>query len=55
MAFLFEDCYESTVHLNQSLSDIQKLGYLKAKLERIAAQAIQRFPLTNANYATALN
>lgn len=35
MAAFFEDCYESTVHLNQNLGDTQKFGYLKAKLERI--------------------
>ena len=51
----FWDSYESTIHYNSSLTDIQKFSYLKAQLQSNAAQAIEGFALTNANYCTAIN
>ena len=39
------------IHVNHSMSGIQKFTYLKAQLERDAARAIAGLPLTDANYA----
>ncbi|XP_071132834.1 uncharacterized protein [Mytilus edulis] len=51
----FWDSYESAVHYNPTLTDVQKFNYLKAQLENEAAQTIAGFSLTNANYAEAVN
>ncbi|XP_053378517.1 uncharacterized protein LOC123533242 [Mercenaria mercenaria] len=51
----FWDAYESTVHLNPNLSEVQKFNYLKNQLEGSAAQTIHGFALTNANYIQAIN
>ncbi|XP_071136836.1 uncharacterized protein [Mytilus edulis] len=48
----FWDSYESAVHYNPTLTDVQKF---KAQLENEAAQTITGFSLTNANYAEAVN
>ena len=48
----FWDSYESTVHLNATLSDVQKLTYLRSPS---ASSAIAGFPLTNANYSNAID
>ena len=45
----------SAVHLNSSLSNVQKFNYLKAKLEHKALQSIAGFALTNLNYDEAIN
>ncbi|XP_063417007.1 uncharacterized protein LOC134699325 [Mytilus trossulus] len=51
----FWDSYESAVHYNPTLTDVQKFNYLNAQLENEAAQTIAGFSLTNANYAEAVN
>ena len=43
------------VHLNSSLSNVQKFNYLKAQLEHEALQSIAGFALTNLNYDEAIN
>ena len=45
--------YESTIHCNANLTDIQKFTYLKSQLEGAAACVIEEFAITNANYARA--
>ena len=48
------DSFESTVHLNAGLNDVQKFSYLKSQLENEAARTIEGFALTNANYSRAV-
>ena len=43
------DSFESAVHSNNVLSDVQKLNYLRAHLGGEASRAIAGFPLTSAN------
>ncbi|XP_052227387.1 uncharacterized protein LOC127842104 [Dreissena polymorpha] len=50
----FWDSFETTVHLNTNLSDIQKFSYLKSLLECDASRTIDGFALTNANYKRAI-
>ena len=47
--------YESTVHLNATLSDVQKFTYLRSLIHGSASSAIAGFPLTNANYSNAID
>ncbi|XP_060568771.1 uncharacterized protein LOC132727352 [Ruditapes philippinarum] len=49
----FWDSFESTVHLNCNLTDVQKFSYLKSQLEGEANRTIDGFALTNTNYARA--
>ena len=51
----FWDSYESTVHLNATLSDVQKFTYLRSLIHGSASSAIAGFPLTNANYSNAID
>ena len=51
----FCDSFESSVHLNRNLSDIQKFNYLQAQLEGEAARTINGFSLTNSNYSKAID
>ncbi|XP_063442697.1 uncharacterized protein LOC134722997 [Mytilus trossulus] len=51
----FWDCFESSIHFNDTLTSIQKFNYLKAQLEGSAAQTVEGFALTNGNYETAVN
>lgn len=51
----FWDSFESTVHLNAGLNDIQRFSYLKSQLESEASKTIEGFALTNANYARAID
>ena len=51
----FWDSFESTIHLNVNLTDVQKFSYLKSQLESDAARTIDSFALTNANYARAVD
>ena len=51
----FWDSYESAVHLNLSLTNVQKFNYLKAQLEHEALDSIAGFALTNVNYDEAVN
>ena len=51
----FWDSYESAIHHNTCLTDVQKFNYLKTMLEGEAARTIQGFSLTNANYSQAIS
>ena len=42
--------FDSAVHSNNVLSDVQRLNYLRAHLGGEASRAIAGFPLTSANY-----
>ena len=46
----FWDSFESAIHNNTDLSDIDKFNYLKTFLERTASEAISGLTLTSANY-----
>jgi len=50
----FWDSYESAIHSNTSLSDIDKFNYLKSLLERSAHRTIAGLTLTSANYHEAV-
>ena len=50
----FWESFESSVHDNGTLSDIQKFSYLRNQLQGIAAQCIAGLPLTSANYYKAI-
>ena len=50
----FWDCCESAIHLNESLSDVDKFSYLRGLLLEPARSAIAGFSLTAANYAAAV-
>ena len=51
----FWDSFESAVHMNPSLLDIQKFNYLKSQLGGEASHTIDGLALTNANYKEAVN
>ena len=46
----FWDSFDSAVHSNNVLTNVQKLNYLRTHLEGEAARAIAGFPLTSVNY-----
>ena len=50
----FWDAYESTVHLNSALSDVDKFNYLQSLLEKSAYEAIAGLTLSSANYSEAI-
>ena len=50
----FWDSFESSVHHNDSLSDIQRFSYLRSLLQGDAARVIEGFPLTHTNYKHAV-
>ena len=50
----FWDSFESAVHLNSTLSNVQKFCYLKAQLVDQALQTVEGFTLTNVHYEEAL-
>ena len=50
----FWECYESAIHNNEELSDIDKFNYLNSLLERTAREAISSLALTSANYREAI-
>ena len=50
----FWDSYQSAIHQNPELSDIDKFNYLKSLLEKSAADAIAGLALTTANYGEAI-
>ena len=50
----FWDSYESTVHKNKDLSDVDKLNYLRLLLEHSAYDAIAGLTLSAANYKEAI-
>ncbi|XP_060594283.1 uncharacterized protein LOC132748688 [Ruditapes philippinarum] len=51
----FWDAFDSSVHQNPNLTEVQKFNYLKTQLEGSAAQVIQGFALTHANYIQAVD
>ena len=51
----FWDSFDSAVHSNNMLTNVQKLNYLRAHLEGEAARAIAGFPLTSVNYQQSLD
>ena len=51
----FWDSFDSAVHSNNVLTNVQKLNYLRAHLEGEAARAIAGFPLTSVNYHRSLD
>lgn len=50
----FWDSFESSVHSNPSLSDVQKFNYLRSLLQNEALQTVAGFALTNTNYNKAI-
>ena len=50
----FWDSFESAVHNNRELSDIEKFNYLSTLLERSAREAISGLSLTSENYREAI-
>lgn len=50
----FWDSYESAVHLNSALSDIDKFNYLRSLLEKSAYEAVAGLTLSSANYGEAI-
>ena len=51
----FWDSFESTVHQNINLTDVQGFSHLKSQLEGEAARTIDGFTLTHTNYAWAVD
>ena len=49
----FIDCFDSAVHSNPKLSNIDKMNYLKSLVEGPAAASIKGLPLTSENYNSA--
>ena len=50
----FWESFESAVHSNDDLSDIEKFNYLNSLLERSAREAVSGLALTSANYHKAV-
>ena len=50
----FWDSFESAIHSNTGLSNVEKFNYLTSMLERNAAEAISGLTLTAANYEEAI-
>ena len=50
----FWDSYESAIHTNTDLSDVDKFNYLRSLLERTAKDTISGLTLTAANYKEAV-
>ncbi len=50
----FWDSFESTIHKNESLSDIDKFTYLRGLVEEPAKSSIAGFALTAVNYSMAV-
>ena len=51
----FWDSYESSIHKNSSLSDIDKFNYLRSLLEHTALESISGLTLTSTNYHEAID
>ena len=51
----FWDSFESTVHQNSNLTDVERFSYLKSQLEGEVARTINGFALTHTNYARAVD
>lgn len=52
---MFWDSYESAVHDNDQLSDVDKFNYLRSLLERSAYEAIVGLTMSSANYTEAID
>ena len=50
----FWDSFDSAIHSNPSLSPVEKMNYLRAKLEGETSDVISGLALTNANYEEAI-
>ncbi|XP_056001802.1 uncharacterized protein LOC130048776 [Ostrea edulis] len=50
----FWDSFETTIHLNHTLTDVQKFSYLKSLLEYGVSNVIAGLALTNSNYEKAI-
>ena len=50
----FWESFESAVHSNPELSDVEKFNYLNSLLERSAREAVSGLALTSANYHKAI-
>ena len=50
----FWDSFESAIHSNASLNPVEKMNYLRAKLEGEAEEVISGLTLKNANYEEAI-
>ena len=51
----FWDCHESSIHLNQNLSSINKFSYLRGLLGGAPTTTIAGLALTTANYGVAID
>ena len=51
----FQDSFNASVHNNETLTDAQRLQYLKASLNGDTAKIINHLTITDANYAGARN
>lgn len=51
----FWDSFESAIHLNEDLTDIDKFNYLRSLMEHSALEAITGLTLSSANYAEAIS
>lgn len=51
----FWDSFESSIHQNDCLSDVDKFNYLRGLLEEPAKSCIAGFSLTASNYESAVN
>lgn len=52
---VFYNLFDSTVHSNKSLSDVEKFQYLLSSLQGEALTLVKALPLTNENYSVAYN
>ena len=50
----FWDSFQAAIHLNPTLSGVQKFNYLKAQLQEDAARTIDGIPLSDHNYLHAV-
>ena len=50
----FWDSFDAAIHSNPSLSAVEKMNYLKEKLDGNAAEVISGLALTNINYEEAI-
>jgi len=51
----FLDAFNAMFHHNQSLTDVQRMHYLKSCLVGPAAEVVRTIPTTDVNYSTAYN
>ena len=51
----FWDCFEVAIHSNPSLTDVQKLNYLRAQLQGDASRVVAGLTLTSANYGHSID